>query len=109
MELRESKRRTTTTTATTAFLLLLPLFLLSFSPFQTTQPPPKNNSEASPPDLEALATDLPADHPFAVVEEVTPEEAELAVARLRVRRGLPLRDLSGARGFSSPSDEEEKR
>jgi hypothetical protein len=70
----------------------------------------RNNSEASPPDLEALATDLPADHPFAVVEEVTPEEAELAAARLRVRRGLPLRDLSGARGFSStPSDEEEKR
>ena len=70
-------------------------------------PPPhtNENSDASPPDFDALAADLPDDHPFAVRAEVSPEEAELAAARLRVRRGLPLRDLSGARGFS----DEEKR
>ena len=78
------------------------------SPPPPSPPPPPHtneNSDASPPDFDALAADLPDDHPFAVRAEVSPEEAELAAARLRVRRGLPLRDLSGARGFS----DEEKR
>ena len=72
---------------------------------QSKQTNKNNTSDASPPDFEALAADLPEDHPFAVRDEVSPEEAELAAARLKVRRGLPLRDLSGARGFS----DEEKR
>ena len=98
-------------------LLFLAVFFSSFSPSSSPlshrrlllfSPPTKNQySESSPPDLDALALDLPDDHPFAVRAEVSPEEQELAAARLRVRRGLPLRDLSGARGFSSsPLDEE---
>ena len=31
--------------------------------------------------------------------QVSDEEAALAAARLKVKRGLPLRDLSGARGL----------
>ena len=31
--------------------------------------------------------------------QVTPEEEELQRQRLAVRRGLPLQDLSGRRGF----------
>ena len=79
--------------------------LFSLSLLSSHKRKKNKRSDASPPDFEALAADLPEDHPFAVREEVSPEEAELAAARLRVRRGLPLRDLSGARGFS----DEEKR
>lgn len=49
--------------------------------------------------LTAFAADVPDDHPFAVKADVSEEEAALAAARLRVRRGLPLRDLSGRRGL----------
>lgn len=88
------------------FLLLTHRLFLLRNNIKTSTKKNAKRSEASPPDLDALATDLPDDHPFAVRAEVSPEEAELAAARLRVRRGLPLRDLSGARGFSSAADEE---
>ena len=100
---RGSGGEATTTAAAAAFSLKnLYLTRLFFLPLES----PAKYSEASPPDFEALAEDLPEDHPFAVRSEVSPEEAELAAARLRIRRGLPLRDLSGARGFSS---DEERR
>ncbi|KAK9802693.1 hypothetical protein WJX73_007339 [Symbiochloris irregularis] len=42
---------------------------------------------------------LPDNHPFAVKKPVTKEDEELVEARLNVRRGLPLQDLSGRRGL----------
>ena len=38
-------------------------------------------------------------HLILYVMQVTEEEEELQRARLRVRRGPPLQDLSGTRGF----------
>ena len=116
-ELKEKRERAAATTTSFFFLFFFLSFFLSLSFFlahrlffssleSNTNSSTTKNSEASPPDLEALANDLPDDHPFAVRADVSPEEAKLAKARLRVRRGLPLRDLSGARGFSS---DEEKR
>ena len=40
-----------------------------------------------------------ADPPPLSLPQVSDEEAALAAARLKVKRGLPLRDLSGARGL----------
>lgn len=54
-------------------------------------------------DVTSFAAQVPDDHPFAVAAAVSEEEAALAAARLRVRRGLPLQDLSGRRGL--PEDE----
>lgn len=63
-----------------------------------------SGAPASAADVTAFADAVPDDHPFAVAAEVSDEEAALAAARLRVKRGLPLQDLSGRRGF--PGDDE---
>ncbi|CAL8465378.1 g4914 [Coccomyxa elongata] len=49
-------------------------------------------------DLENV--ELPENHPFAIKKQVSKDEEELQNARLKVRRGLPLQDLSGSRGFA---------
>ncbi|KAK9835326.1 hypothetical protein WJX81_002171 [Elliptochloris bilobata] len=49
--------------------------------------------------MDLSKVELPSNHPFAVAEQVTEEEEELQRARLNVRRGPPLQDLSGTRGF----------
>ncbi|KAL0029419.1 hypothetical protein WJX77_006094 [Trebouxia sp. C0004] len=48
-------------------------------------------------DIEKM--DLPENHPFAVAKKVSKDEEELAKKRLSVKRGLPLQDLTGKRGF----------
>lgn len=37
---------------------------------------------------------LPANHPFAVSKELTEEEEQLQMARLNVRRGMPIKDVN---------------
>lgn len=37
---------------------------------------------------------LPANHPFAVSKQISDEEEQLQNARLRVRRGVPLKDVN---------------
>jgi hypothetical protein len=37
---------------------------------------------------------LPANHPFAVSKQISDEEEQLQKARLRVRRGMPLKDIN---------------
>lgn len=48
-------------------------------------------------DIEKM--DLPENHPFAMAKRVSKDEEELAKKRLSVKRGLPLQDLTGKRGF----------
>ncbi|KAK9805559.1 hypothetical protein WJX72_005072 [[Myrmecia] bisecta] len=50
-------------------------------------------------DLDLSKVELPDNHPWAVKKQVDPQEEELQKARLNIRRGAPLQDLSGNRGF----------
>lgn len=50
-------------------------------------------------DFRKAEPEVPKDHPFAVKQELTPEEEELIQKRLSVRRGAPVQDLSGRRGY----------
>ncbi|KAK9864950.1 hypothetical protein WJX84_010154 [Apatococcus fuscideae] len=50
-------------------------------------------------DIDIEKVELPENHPWAVKQKVTKDEEELQKARLTIRRGAPLQDLTGKRGF----------
>ena len=54
-------------------------------------------------DIDTL--ELPANHPFAVHQEVTPEEEELQRQRLLARRGLSAQDLELLKKTQQMADE----
>ena len=43
--------------------------------------------------------EIPEDHPFASSERVAEEDDELIKARMKIKRGMPLQDLDGTRGY----------
>ena len=43
--------------------------------------------------------EIPEDHPFASSERVAKEDDELIKARMKIKRGMPLQDLDGTRGY----------
>lgn len=59
----------------------------------------RRSKERDSPRFDIEKVDLPDNHPFAVKKKVSKDEEELAKKRLEVKRGLPLQDLSGNRGF----------
>lgn len=59
----------------------------------------RRSKERDSPRFDIEKVDLPDNHPFAVKKKVSKDEEELAKKRLEVKRGLPLQDLKGNRGF----------
>lgn len=59
----------------------------------------RRSKERDTPRLDLDQVELPDNHPFAVKKKVSKDEEELAKKRLEVKKGLPLQDLAGKRGF----------